>query len=76
MVFGAQLDHRRMTLLHTAAEIPISDSARWKRRQLTEELRKAYEQEPLNRLRPRLTDWLAEVDALLGIRDRYAHSTT
>jgi hypothetical protein len=76
MVSGAQLDHRRMTLLHTAAEVPVSDSAMWRRARLTRELKKTYAEEPLNRLLPRLTDWLVEVNALLDIRDRYAHSIT
>jgi hypothetical protein len=76
MVLGAGLDHDRMTLLERAGDVPVLESARFKRDELTREIAKVYSRPPLDRLADRVEAWQSDVRELLQIRDRYAHSVT
>jgi hypothetical protein len=76
VVMGAKLDYQRMKLLEVVADVPIADSARWDRKRLKDEIRDSFDRSPLDRLSERVGAWLTEVDNLLDLRDRYAHSIT
>jgi hypothetical protein len=76
MVLAAQLDHRRMTLRERAAGVPVEVSAAFDSKKIKNRLKDAYERTPLDRVKGSLDDWLAEVDDLLVVRHRYAHSVT
>jgi hypothetical protein len=73
---AAGLDHQRMKILKRAVDVPVKTSADWPRKKLTREIKDAISQPPLDRLSSRFDDWLSEVDELLRLRDRYAHSRT
>ena len=76
MVMAAGLDYRRMTLLERAVDVSVKTSASWNRRTLKKEVKKAFSQSPFDRLLERVQTWLSEVDKLLELRDKYAHSVT
>jgi len=76
MVMGAGLDHKRMTLLERADDVPVLMSARFSRKHLTQEITSVYSRPPFDRLADRVEAWQSEVLELLQIRDRYAHSVT
>jgi hypothetical protein len=76
IVMAAGLDHQRMKILKRAVDVPVKTSADWPRKKLTRGIKDAFSQPPLDRLSSRIDDWLSEVDELLRLRDRYAHSRT
>jgi hypothetical protein len=77
MVMAAQLDHRRMTLLHKVADIPVEESAAYRRSSdLTKAIKEQFSVDPLMLMKPRVDAWLGEVTTAFEIRNRYAHSIT
>lgn len=76
VVLAATLDYRRMRLLEVTSSVPVAESAGWGRERLKDEIRASFGTPPMDRLSGRIKAWLAEVDNLLNLRDRYAHSIT
>jgi hypothetical protein len=76
IVMAARLDHQRMQILEITAGVPVGDSGSLRRAVLTARLKDSVRGEPLNRLEPKLNEWLREVNDLLDIRDWLAHSET
>lgn len=75
VVMAAGLDDQRMMLLEVAASVPAATSAKYQRKQLTQELKTAFSAAPLDQLADRVTAWLDEVNSLFDIRDKISHST-
>jgi hypothetical protein len=74
VVLSSQLDHVRMQILEEADQVPVTTSADWSRRRLTEALISAYAEPLFEPLRQQLATWLEEGESLFDFRDDLVHS--
>jgi hypothetical protein len=74
VVLSAPLDFKRMQLFEAADQIPVTTSADWPRRRVTENLLSAFSAPLFARQQQQVATWLQEGDSLFDFRDDLVHS--